>query len=215
MPGITISSAYGAGGSVVAPKVAERLGVAMLDRAISARVADDLQVSLDEAQHGERKQSFADRFFCALAPLADTVAGDAEIARSDQAGATEFRTDANKIMSDALDKGAVILGRGGAAAFQDRDDVLHIRFYGTPEQRLDAAMRFSGVSEDEARGHMERTDAARAKYVHHLYGRDINDPSLYHLQFNTPLLEQGQCIEMIVDAYQAFLAKKGERVAAG
>ncbi|MFC6705889.1 cytidylate kinase-like family protein [Flexivirga alba] len=142
MPGITISSAYGAGGGVVAPRVAERLGFAMLDRAISARVAGELQISLEEAQEGERKLSFADRFFRNLAPLADTISGGAAIAAADGAAAEEFRTEANKIMCESLTDGAVILGRGGAAALQDRTDVLRIRLYGSPEERVKAAVRF-------------------------------------------------------------------------
>ena len=43
MPGVTISAGYGAGGSVVAPHVARLLGLPLLDRAISSRVAAQLQ----------------------------------------------------------------------------------------------------------------------------------------------------------------------------
>src|SRR5579875_1569738 len=145
MPGITISSAYGAGGGVVAPRVAERLGFAMLDRAISAQVAEDLRVSLEEAEEGERKLSFADRFFRNLAPLADTITGGAAIAAADGAAAQEFRADANRIMCEALEDGAVILGRGGAAAMQNRTDVFRVRLYGAREERLKAAVKFGAV----------------------------------------------------------------------
>lgn len=208
MPGITISSAYGAGGGVVAPRVAERLGYAMLDRAISARVAGELQVSLEEAEEGERKLSFADRFFRNLAPLADTISGGAAIAAADGAAADEFRAEADKIMCQSLTDGAVILGRGGAAALHDRTDVLRVRLYGSPEERVRAAEKFGegGVSPGVARKNLEEVDAARAKYVQHLYGRDIDDPTLYHLQLNTPLLELDQCVAMIVGAYRAFAA---------
>lgn len=212
MPGITISSAYGAGGGVVAPRVAERLGYQMLDRAISARVAGELQISLEEAQEGERKLSFADRFFRNLAPLADTISGGSAIAAADGAAAEEFRAEANKIMCESLDDGAVILGRGGAVALQDRTDVLRIRLYGSPEERIKAAEKFGEgrVSPEAAAKSLQEVDTARAKYVQHLYGRDIDDPTLYHLQLNTPLLELDQCVTMIVDAYRAFASGGGE-----
>jgi cytidylate kinase len=206
MPGITISSAYGAGGGLVAPRVAERLGFAMLDRAISARVAEDLRCSLEEAEEGERKLTFADRFFRNLAPLADTVTGGAAIAAADGAAAEEFRSEANQIMTEALKTGAVILGRGGAAALRDHPNVLRIRLYGSAEERLKAAEKFGEISVDTAEHNLHEVDAARAKYVQHLYGCDIDNPSLYHLQLNTPLLELEQCITMIVDAYRAFAA---------
>ena len=41
---VTISAAYGAGGSLVGPRVAERLGVRFLDRASPVSVADHLEV---------------------------------------------------------------------------------------------------------------------------------------------------------------------------
>lgn len=204
MPGITVSSAYGAGGGVVAPRVAERLGFAMLDRAISAQVAEDLRVSLEEAEEGERKLSFADRFFRNLAPLADTITGGAAIAAADGAAAQEFRADANRIMCEALEDGAVILGRGGAAAMQNRTDVFRVRLYGARAERLKAAVKFGAVGADAAEENLPKVDAARAKYVQQLYGRDIDDPALYHLQLNTPLLEVDQCVDIIVSAYVAF-----------
>jgi cytidylate kinase len=211
MPGITISSAYGAGGGVVAPRVAERLGFAMLDRAISARVAEDLRVSLEEAEEGERKLSFADRFFRNLAPLADTITGGAAIAAADGASAEEFRADANRIMCEALEDGAVILGRGGAAAMQNRTDVFRVRLYGSREERLKAAVKFGDVGAEAAEENLPKVDAARAKYVQQLYGRDIDDPALYHLQLNTPLLEVDQCVNIIVAAYAAFRGASAEQ----
>ena len=45
MPGITISAGFGAGGSYVAPAVAEALGLQLLDRAISLRIATTMHVS--------------------------------------------------------------------------------------------------------------------------------------------------------------------------
>ena len=55
MPGVTISAGYGAGGSVVAPEVAKRLGLPVLDRAISSRVAALLQVTVpDVGSAGQR-----------------------------------------------------------------------------------------------------------------------------------------------------------------
>jgi len=69
MPGVTISAGYGAGGSVVAPHVAKLLGFPLLDRAISSHVADQLHVSVKEAEGGAARRSLPDRFISALVPL--------------------------------------------------------------------------------------------------------------------------------------------------
>src|SRR6204780_1533638 len=75
MPGVTISAGYGAGGSVIAPQVASRLGLPLLDRAISSHVAAQLHVSVQEAEGGVIRRSLADRFLAVLSPLAGGVLG--------------------------------------------------------------------------------------------------------------------------------------------
>ncbi len=61
MRGVTISAAYGAGGSVVAARVAQLLDVPLLDRAISSAVAEQLRVSVKEARDGAVHRSLPDR----------------------------------------------------------------------------------------------------------------------------------------------------------
>ena len=46
---VALSAAYGAGGTVVGPELAERLGVPFVDRAIPLQVAEQLDVPLDTA----------------------------------------------------------------------------------------------------------------------------------------------------------------------
>jgi hypothetical protein len=52
---IALSAAYGAGGSIIGPALAERLGVPFLDRAIPLAVADRLEVSYDDALSADRR----------------------------------------------------------------------------------------------------------------------------------------------------------------
>src|SRR3984957_19159318 len=75
MPGVTISAGYGAGGSLIAPRVATLLGLPLLDRAISSHVAAQLRVSVQEAEGGLIKRSLPDRFLAVLAPLAHGALG--------------------------------------------------------------------------------------------------------------------------------------------
>lgn len=203
MPGITISSEYGAGGEQVAPAVAERLGFTFLDRAISSQVAQELNLSPDEVVEGERKRGFGERFFRSFAPIADLISADPAVASD---GPDDFQVMTERIMRAALQDGAVIFGRAGAAAMHDEPQVLRVRLYGSLEERVESAQRHFAVDESTARADVERVDHARAKYMHHLYGRDINDRSLYHLMINTPDLQLEECVQIIVAAYRALLA---------
>ena len=61
---VTISAAFGAGGSVVGPAVAEKLGLPFLDRALPLAVSRTLDSSLEDAlAHDERPPSLLQRFF--------------------------------------------------------------------------------------------------------------------------------------------------------
>jgi cytidylate kinase len=211
MPGVTISAGFGAGGSVVAPTVADKLGLSLLDRAISSRVAAHLRVSLQEAEDGAVERSLKDRVFGLLAPLASGALGAGTDAAPPNAEpppdeAADFRDQAEAIMRAALTEGAVILGRAGAAAFRGDPTVLRVRLFGPPEARIAQAGRIEGVDETTARRLLPEVDKARAHYVRRLYGVDVDDPDLFHIQLDSTVLTLESCAELVAAAYTSFIA---------
>jgi cytidylate kinase len=209
MPGVTISAGYGAGGSVIAPQVARQLGVPLLDRAISSHVAEQLHVSVPEAETGAIRRSLTDRFLAILAPLAEGVRAahhDADVpwTSSPPDEAPLFREQAEAVMRDALASGAVILGRAGGAAFCREPGVLRVRLFGPADARIAQAAKIEGIDEQVARPRLPEVDRARAQYVRRLYGADIDDPALYHLQVDSTVLPLDACADVIVAAYRAL-----------
>jgi len=66
---VALSASYGAGGRVVGPELAERLGVPFVDRAIPTQVAESLDVPLAHAlEHDENVGSLLDRMLKHFAP---------------------------------------------------------------------------------------------------------------------------------------------------
>ena len=207
MPAVTISAGYGAGGSVVARAVAERLGYPLLDRAISSQVAQRLQVTVEEAEDATVRRSFAERFFGVLAPMAGGVIGDPDGVLEAALPANDaelFREQAEAIIRAALPGGAVILGRAGAAALRDEPGVLRVRLFGPKAGRVAQAARVQEVDEQTAADRLPEVDSARATYVKRLYGVDIDDPALYHLQLDSTLIPLDACTDVIVTAYSAL-----------
>jgi cytidylate kinase len=207
MPGVTISAGYGAGGSMIAPEVARQLGLPLLDRAISSHVAAQLRVSVPEAEGGVIKRSGPGRFLAMLAPLAGGVLGAGTDCAPPEAfpppdDAALFREQAEAIMRKALVTGAVILGRAGGAAFRDEPGVLRVRLFGPEEARIAQAARIEDVDEDTARQRLPEVDRARAQYVQRLYGVDIDDPDLYHLQIDSTVVPVDACASLIAAAYR-------------
>jgi cytidylate kinase len=211
MPGITISAGYGAGGSIIAPAVARKLGLSYLDRAISSRVADQLDVSVADAEEGVISRSLVDRVLAALAPLSD---GAFVPVKRDQLPdgrreADQFRVQSETIMREALQGGAVILGRAGSAAFRHLPDVLRVRLFGPVEARAAQAAHIETVDLATARVRLPEVDRARAHYVRRLYGVDIDDPEVFHLQLDSTSIPFDTCIDIIASAYTAYRATSG------
>jgi cytidylate kinase len=207
MPGVTISAGYGAGGSMIAPEVARQLGLPLLDRAISSHVAAQLRVSVPEAEGAVIKRTGPGRFLALLAPLAGGVLGAGTDCAPPEAfpppdDAALFREQAEAIMRKALVTGAVILGRAGGAAFRDEPGVLRVRLFGPEEARIAQAARIEDVDEATARQRLPEVDRARAQYVQRLYGTDIDDPDLYHLQIDSTVVPVDACAGLIAAAYR-------------
>jgi cytidylate kinase len=207
MPGVTISAGYGAGGSMIAPEVARQLGLPLLDRAISSHVAAQLRVSVPEAEGAVIKRTGPGRFLAMLAPLAGGVLGAGTDCAPPEAfpppdDAALFREQAEAIMRKALVTGAVILGRAGGAAFRDEPGVLRVRLFGPEEARIAQAARIEDVDEATARQRLPEVDRARAQYVQRLYGTDIDDPDLYHLQIDSTVVPVDACAGLIAAAYR-------------
>jgi cytidylate kinase len=210
MPGVTISAAYGAGGSVIAPEVARQLGLPLIDRAISSHVAAQLQVSVKEAEGAMIRRPLVDRFLSVLSPLAGGVLGAGTDGTPHDVApppdeAAFFREQAEAIMREALASGAVILGRAGGAAFSKEPGVLRVRLFGPPEARIAQASRIENVDMVTARQRLPQVDRARAQYVRRLYCVSIDDPELYQLQIDSTAIPLHACADLIAAAYRGYV----------
>ena len=202
---VTISAAYGAGGSVIGPLVAERLGLPFLDRAIPVAVAEKLAVPLGEAMaRDERRTSAIGR---ALAGLARAAAPDAALGTAAAHAAAidqpehAFQFHTEQVIHQIADAtGGVFLGRGAQSILADRPRTLHVRLDGPPDARIARAALQEGLGEATARKHMADTDRAREAYMRHFYKVHPNDPRLYHLVLDATAFAIETTVELILTA---------------
>jgi cytidylate kinase len=203
MATVTISASYGAGGSRVAPGLAQRLGVTFLDRAVPAAVAERLAVPLDEAMaHDESVRGVFERLLVHFAPAAQTFSGAApphEILDE----RSYLRVTEQVIREHAKAGNVVVLGRAGAIVLRDDPKALHVRLDGPRDRRLEQAMRLNGLDREAAEQHMRETDRAREAYVRQFYDCDARDPKLYHLVLDSTAFPLDACVELIAQAAAA------------
>ncbi|HEY7633623.1 MAG TPA: cytidylate kinase-like family protein [Thermoleophilaceae bacterium] len=200
---IALSASYGAGGSVVGPELAERLGVPFVDRAIPTKVAETLDVPLTNAlERDENIGSLFDRMLKHFAPLSGAyTSGEASEALM---GPDVYRDATERVICEHAEAGGgVILGRACAYVLSDRPEVLRVRLDGPEEARLEQAMRIQGVDRDTAKERMRQTDRARDAYVRHFYGADPKDTSLFHLIVDSTAISLDACVDLIARAAQS------------
>ena len=199
---VTISASFGAGGSVIGPAVADRLGIPFVDRAIPAAVAKDLAVPLDRAlAHDQQLPSGIIRILSKMAnsivPYGTTPVG------------ALVETDEEDVFRAGYGEGDPFgvrhLGRGHPRAGRRRRALRPSERPARPAARAPAgrlvrATTSRGLTADEAAKLLDETDRARIAYVKHFYKRDPQDPKLYHLVLDTTSLPDDITIDLIAIA---------------
>lgn len=206
---VTISASYGAGGSWVAPAVADALGVPFVDRAIPVQVARELGVSIEEslARDDRAETGWVARWLDAAARVA--AAGSAPIPAEDGALLSDdaFVVRAGEAIRQlTADSGGVVLGRAAAVVLAEQPGALHVRLHGPPERRRQQAMALRHVDETTAGREMADTDRARAAYVKRFYHRDPEDPRLYHLICDSTAVPLTTVVDLVTLAARSIVA---------
>jgi cytidylate kinase len=195
---ITISAPYGAGGSLVGPRLADRLGVHFLDRAIPRAVSARLDVPVDDAVlREELPQGTLSRLISRFDPAVQMFAGASAPPEGLALDDEEFRTATEQVLHDFAATGGVMLGRGAAIVLRDVPHVLKVRLEGPRERRILQAMRRDGIDRAVAEKEMRAADVSRDAYVRHWYHVDPNDPGLYDLCIDSTSIELDACVELI------------------
>lgn len=214
-PVVTIASLYGAGGKAIGPRVAERLGVPFLDRAIPRSVAERVGLTEDAvAASDEGPRSGIDRLLSNLARVGDATTASGRDVERVHLEERRMRAEIEAFLAEASHAGGVVLGRGGAVVLRSVPGALHVHLGGSTDERVARVMRLQGVDRRTAERRVRLNDAARMEYVRVAYGVDGENPSLYHLMVETAAFGIDACVDLIVTASSLRLDQVA-RVAAG
>ena len=202
-PVVTVLALYGAGGSVVGPRLAERLGVPFLDRRIPTDVAEETGLSENAVTSVDDDPSSGMERLASTIGRASTISGGG--APQDHLDLQErrIRSYIEEFLARATISGGVVLGRGGMIVLHNSMSALHVYLRGSREARLRQAMAIEGVDRKTAEKRQEAEDKTRTEYVRRAYGVDGEDPSLYHLILDSTELDFDVCVELIAAASQA------------
>ena len=207
---ITVSAAYGTGGSVVAPALADRFGLPFLQRVTTSQghIAKpgpcEEQLTEEEVRATPVHRLLA--HFTQAMPAGPTQSPPSTH-HQDEHLRGHGETGIHRLL--AVDGGGVILGRAGAVVL-GKDRGFHVRLDGPAERRVVQGAAIEGISEEEARERLRAADRARIAYVRRLYRCDPADASLYHLVIDSTAMPLDTVIELIVTAARAHAVAAGE-----
>jgi len=200
-PTVTVAALYGAGGDVIAPRVAERLGVPLLDREIPAEAARRLGLTETAVEQvDEEPQTIGEQILGRLG-RAGTISANAGDPRGElDLQERRIRGYLEEAMARTSEEGGVVLGRGGMVVLGRVPGVLHVHLGGPEEARVRQAMENEGIDHETAAERRRTEDRLRIGYVRRAYGVDGEDPDLYHLILDSTAIGLDACVELIVTA---------------
>ena len=197
MRAVTISRQSGAGGHVMAERLAEYLQAhspknscswTLFDRNLVQKVLEDhhLPARLAEFMREDR-----------ISEITDTMD---ELFGLHPPSRTLVRKTADTILHLAELGHVILIGRGANIITNKLDYVFHVRLVGSLDKRAKYIQELNHLNSKAALEFVHSEDRGRRRYVKKYFGADIENPLLYHLVINTDWVDGQQAARMIGEA---------------
>ncbi len=195
-PTITISRAEGAGGHTVASNLADYLQNktyshdewTIFDRNLVEKVIEEYkhQKHIAEFMDEAHKSMITDAFeeLIGLHPSKWKLIEQTNIT----------------ILRIAQKGNVIIVGRGANIITKDLENVFHVRLVGSFEKRVKQVQKVYNLNKEDAENFVKKEDEDRRRYLKDNFGKDIDDPLLYHLIINTDQMSFDEATRLIGDA---------------
>jgi cytidylate kinase len=194
---VTLSRQTGSGGHAVAERLAEYLQAAFPKDTCPWTVFDRNLVE-KVLEHHHLPQRLA-RFMAEdrTSEIADTMD---ELFGLHPPSWTLVRQTADTILHLAQLGNVIIIGRGANIITGRLAHVFHVRLVASLEKRIEQVQQMDKLGPKAARQFIEREDRGRRRYLRKYFGKDPDDPLLYHVIINTDLVSYEHAARMIGNA---------------
>jgi cytidylate kinase len=188
IPVITISKEPGAGGNILAEKIAERLDLDIFNRDIIKGIAESAKISASVIETLEKKRlSGVEDFISSLVNKHYLYPG-------------LYLEHLMKVVCTIAEHGrAVIVGRG-ANFILPPEKRFSVRVVAPLDVRIQNIARRFGVSAEEAKRRVIRRESRRSAFIRQSFNADISDPIHYDLTITTGKLSIESAVEAVISA---------------
>ncbi|HOO90099.1 MAG TPA: cytidylate kinase family protein [Syntrophales bacterium] len=177
---ITITAGIGCGGSEIARRVAEGLGIPLYDDETLRKESIALGLSPKELKSlDEKAPGFLSRVL-ELHPQSYLELLEA-------------------VIYDVSHRGdGVIIGHGAPFLLRDFGCALHVRIYSSEETRLQKIISSYKIGRSAALKTIRGSDSSRRGFMHYAFGMDWDDPALYDLIINRDKLGTDAAADLLI-----------------
>ncbi|MHB9030834.1 MAG: cytidylate kinase-like family protein, partial [Candidatus Latescibacterota bacterium] len=198
---VTVARQAGAGGEIILPLIAGKLGFDLIDSFLLARVAE---------QSGERRQTAIGMKKGLLSAVEEWLAtfitpevGKCILQANGRLNPERYIDYIESVFTGLAERGNVIIvGRGGQYILRNQAHAFHIRLVADTGFRIDWMKRSGHVTEEEAVVRIRHSDAMRRSFISRYFSGDWDDPHAYHLVLNAARIGMEESADLIVAAVQ-------------
>ncbi len=193
IPVITISKEPGAGGNILAQKIAERLDLDLFNREIIKEIAESAKISASVIETLEKER---------LSGIEDFISS---LVNKHYLYPGLYLEHLMKVVCTIAEHGrAIIVGRG-ANFILPPEKRLSVRMIAPLDVRIQNIARRFDVSVDEAKRRVIRRESRRKAFVRQSFNADISNPIHYDLTINTGNMGMVSAVEAVIGAVMATL----------
>jgi cytidylate kinase len=157
-----------------------------MDRALLEAVAQDHRLNAQILENIGARHRFLDDMLSTFSPRW----------KSDK---DYYRLLCRQIIALAQDGNVILVGRGAAILTQEMGNCFHFRIVAPMRFKVNSVSARTNLSSDEAQDLIQDRQRRRDAFLKDFLGRDIADPTLYHLIFNNARCSAGQIAGLMAD----------------
>lgn len=199
---ITINRELGSGGRTIGRKLAEKLGVKFLDKALVEGLVDTLGLSVEEIEKRKgRKQNWLTELLESMAAIQPTprpFVPDLQPISYLVTTNDIFEVESRLLRDIASQESCVIMGRSGFFILKDLPNKTSIFITASPEHRISRVMARQGLGRADAEKAIKAVDEGRENYTKHYSGTSRYDTRNYDLVLNVDGLSEDQAVDIIL-----------------
>lgn len=200
---LTIGRQFGSGGREIGQRLAKELGIGYYDKELISVAAKESGLCEDVFERADERASnglsyaftmgYSSFLGGMFAPYNDILSND---------GLFKIQSDAIRTLAER--ESCVLVGRCADYILRDDPACLSFFIHSSVESRIQKIVERQGVTVEEARSLMEKTDKSRAAYYNYYTNKTWGMSSTYDLSIDASVLG----IDGTVDFMKTFVERK-------